>query len=234
MALGIASGAAWDCELHLPPWVPPSEQAQVEARLAGWVDSLRRPALQPLLEQLRQATHAHTRMCIWMRVQLGGCLPHIYMWAGQNTPAESSALLPQAMRAPLRPFWVCPEPGSSPPSLEAPNGAEAGWLSVVAVCASRVSRRRPMALAPGRALRSVPPRAPPAPVALRRPPPLLTSSPPHGALVLVGPQGMQACEPGANLTRVPPAVGTRSKNASSTAGTTCKVRDASRCSQLPE
>ena len=64
-ALGadLPPGAAWDVTLHMPPWVPPSEVAQVEARLAGWVASLRRPALQPLLEQLRQATRVHTCTC---------------------------------------------------------------------------------------------------------------------------------------------------------------------------
>ena len=31
-------------------WVPPSERAQIEARLAVWVDALRRPALRPPLE----------------------------------------------------------------------------------------------------------------------------------------------------------------------------------------
>ena len=56
LAADLPPDAAWDVTLLLPPWVPPSEVAQVEARLAGWVASLRRPALQPLLEQLRQAT----------------------------------------------------------------------------------------------------------------------------------------------------------------------------------
>ena len=98
LAAELPPDAAWDVALHMPPWVPPSEAAQVEARLAGWVASLRRPALQPLLEQLRQA-----------------------------------------LRAPLRPFWVCPEPGSSHAPPEAPASTPAAtYLSVVALCASRV------------------------------------------------------------------------------------------------
>ena len=98
LAADLPPDAAWDVTLHLPPWVPPSEVAQVEARLAGWVASLRRPALQPLLEQLRQA-----------------------------------------MRAPLRPFWVCPESGSSYTPPEAPaSSPAAAYLSVVTLCASRV------------------------------------------------------------------------------------------------
>ena len=50
---GDASG--WDTSLHLPQWVPASEVAQIEARLAGWVASLRRPALAPVLTKLRSA-----------------------------------------------------------------------------------------------------------------------------------------------------------------------------------
>ena len=47
----------------------------------------------------------------------------------------------QAMRAPLRPFWVCPESGSSYTPPEAPASTPAAaYLSVVTLCASRVSR----------------------------------------------------------------------------------------------
>ena len=31
----------WDEALHLPPWVPASEAAQIEALLPGWVDQAR-------------------------------------------------------------------------------------------------------------------------------------------------------------------------------------------------
>ena len=47
-------GAEW-AELRLPPWVPPSEAAQIEARLGGWVAALRRPALRPVLDELVRA-----------------------------------------------------------------------------------------------------------------------------------------------------------------------------------
>ena len=73
LAAELPPDAAWDVALHMPPWVPPSEAAQVEARLAGWVASLRRPALQPLLEQLRQATRAHMRMCTQRVVRTRAC-----------------------------------------------------------------------------------------------------------------------------------------------------------------
>ena len=45
----------WDTALHLPPWVPPSEAAQIEAHIGGWVDALCSPALAPVLSRLRAA-----------------------------------------------------------------------------------------------------------------------------------------------------------------------------------
>ena len=195
LAADLPPDAAWDVTLHMPPWVPPSEVAQVEARLAGWVASLRRPALQPLLEQLRQA-----------------------------------------MRAPLRPFWVCPESGSSYTPPEAPASTPAAaYLSVVTLCASRVSRHEAKKSATHLppALCSVQPRvrwlhwlcAAPSP------PPLPHRFPvwPRFRWGRRG-QGMRACEPGfahVLLVRAPRAVGMPSGSGSNTAGTTCKVCDAS-------
>ena len=49
------SPAAWDARLHLPPWVPPSERSQIEARLDGWVAALRKPALAPVVSRLDAA-----------------------------------------------------------------------------------------------------------------------------------------------------------------------------------
>ena len=48
------SVSSWDTALLLPPWVPPSEAAQIEERLAGWVEMLRRPALTPVLSRLAE------------------------------------------------------------------------------------------------------------------------------------------------------------------------------------
>ena len=48
------SVSSWDTALLLPPWVPPSEAAQIEERLAGWVEMLRRPALAPVLSRLAE------------------------------------------------------------------------------------------------------------------------------------------------------------------------------------
>ena len=47
--------SSWDTELHLPPWVTPSEASQIEAKLDGWVAALRRPALAPVLAKLVDA-----------------------------------------------------------------------------------------------------------------------------------------------------------------------------------
>ena len=53
--------SSWDTALHLPPWVPPSEASQVEARLSGWVEALRRPALGPVLARLAETLRAPLR-----------------------------------------------------------------------------------------------------------------------------------------------------------------------------
>ena len=58
LAVDLPTDAVWDGALHLPPWVSPSEQAQIEERLGGWVELLRRPPLRPLLDQLRQVRAA--------------------------------------------------------------------------------------------------------------------------------------------------------------------------------
>ena len=51
----------WDTKLRLPPWVPPSEAAQIEAKLGGGVASLRRPALAPVLAKLMEAVRSPLR-----------------------------------------------------------------------------------------------------------------------------------------------------------------------------
>ena len=60
---GDSSGdsGSWDTALHLPPWVPPSEAAQIEERLDGWVATLRRPALASVLRRLVDALHMPLR-----------------------------------------------------------------------------------------------------------------------------------------------------------------------------
>ena len=46
-----------------PRWVPPSEAAQIEARLGGWVAALRRPALRPVLDELVRALERPLAPC---------------------------------------------------------------------------------------------------------------------------------------------------------------------------
>ena len=55
------TGSSWDTALRLPPWVPPSEVSQIDARLDGWVAILRRPALAPVLARLVAALHRPLR-----------------------------------------------------------------------------------------------------------------------------------------------------------------------------
>ena len=54
-ALATDDATNWDCSLHLPSTVPPSEASQIASRLDGWVAALRRPALSTVLEKLREA-----------------------------------------------------------------------------------------------------------------------------------------------------------------------------------
>ncbi|EOD31064.1 hypothetical protein EMIHUDRAFT_449651 [Emiliania huxleyi CCMP1516] len=53
--------ADWDTDLHLPPWVPPSEASQIEARIGGWVAALRRPAMAAVLAGFARALDAPLR-----------------------------------------------------------------------------------------------------------------------------------------------------------------------------
>ena len=53
-AAAQADLSTWDCRLWLPEWVPATEASQIERLINGWVAALRRPALAPVLEQLRR------------------------------------------------------------------------------------------------------------------------------------------------------------------------------------
>lgn len=179
LAADLPPDAAWDVTLHMPPWVPPSEVAQVEARLAGWVASLRRPALQPLLEQLRQVARVH--MCIRAHVQPApgrGVATRVCMHAGD---ARASAPL---LGVPRVRELLHPSRGASQHAGGSlPQRGDAVCLARVAPRGEDVGNSP----TPGPLLRAAPRAL--APVALRRP---LTSAPPPSlprvASLPVGPQ----------------------------------------------
>ena len=90
--------------------------------------------------------HAHAHAHAHVHVM---CMCNMYTYAcaactgaGYGRGWAHVCACTQAMRAPLRPFWVCPESGSSYAPPEAPASTPAvAYLSVVTLCASRVSRR---------------------------------------------------------------------------------------------
>lgn len=68
-----SNSPAWD-ELVLPPWLSPSEEAQIEEQIDKWVTALRRPALSPVLERLRRELRAPLlpRWCCPSEGSVGG------------------------------------------------------------------------------------------------------------------------------------------------------------------
>ena len=113
-------GGSWDTALHLPPWVPPSERAQIEARLAVWVDALRRPALRPPLEQLRESLRYAA---------------FIHPTAGNQQPSRLLRGVPPAL---------CASQFASSPvlGLPAPEGRLASARGARAARGRRVAQRR--------------------------------------------------------------------------------------------
>ena len=95
---------------------------------------------------MHMCMHMHMHMHMHVHVM---CMCNMYTYAcaactgaGYGRGWAHVCACTQAMRAPLRPFWVCPESGSSYAPPEAPASTPAvAYLSVVTLCASRVSRR---------------------------------------------------------------------------------------------
>ena len=149
----------------------------MEARLAGWVASLRRPALQPLLEQLRQVarcTHVHPYACA--ACTGAGVATRVCMHAGD---ARASAPL---LGVPRVRELLHPSRGASQHAGGSlPQRGDVVCLARVAPRGEEVGNSP----TPGPLLR----KAPLAPVALRRP---LSSAPPPSlprvASLPVGPQ----------------------------------------------
>ena len=93
---GDASG--WDTSLHLPQWVPASEVAQIEARLAGWVASLLRPALSPVLTKLRTTMRLPLRPS-WLCAPVDGQRVRRAVAAAEGTTAAALAVDAYAVEA---------------------------------------------------------------------------------------------------------------------------------------
>ena len=109
--------AAWDEELHLPPWISASEASHIRERLAGWAQQLLQACLGPhrstLLLTSQSGCGAYPRSM--ERCWISGLCMHaplpIVRTCLMGGSAHAQVLadiggLAAVLRKPLRPLWV--------------------------------------------------------------------------------------------------------------------------------